>query len=71
MTASEEITLWGRRIHGPTLPGQGVPCQRETPLTVAELVEVVEIIARGRTERHSVALPERLIHIRSRKNFLE
>ncbi len=60
MTASEEITLWGRRIHGPTLPGQGVPCQRETPLTAAELVEVVEIIARGRTERHSVALPERL-----------
>ena len=60
MTLSADITPWGRRIHGPTLPGQGVRCQRQTPLTPAEVDEVVEIIARGRTERHSVALPERL-----------
>lgn len=57
---SDEITLWGRRIHGPTLPGQGVRCGRETPLTPAEIEEVVAIIARGRLERHSVSLPDRL-----------
>jgi 2-keto-4-pentenoate hydratase len=60
MTPSEEITLWGRRIHGPTLPGQGIRCQRETPLTPAELEQVVEIIARGRIEHRSAFLPERL-----------
>ena len=60
MAASEEITLWGRRIHGPTLPGQGIRCKRETPLTPAELEEVVDIIARGRIERRSAFLPERL-----------
>ncbi|MCC6629457.1 MAG: fumarylacetoacetate hydrolase family protein, partial [Chloroflexi bacterium] len=59
-TDSAEITSWGRRIHGPTLPGQGVRCQRQTPLTPAEIDEVVAIIARGRLERHSVVLPERL-----------
>jgi 2-keto-4-pentenoate hydratase len=57
---STEITAWGRRIHGPTLPGQGVRCQRQTPLTPAEIDEVVAIIAQGRLERHSVVLPERL-----------
>ncbi|MCC6630348.1 MAG: fumarylacetoacetate hydrolase family protein [Chloroflexi bacterium] len=57
---SKEITTWGRRIHGPTLPGQGMRCQRQTPLTPAEIDEVVAIIARGRLERHSVVLPERL-----------
>jgi 2-keto-4-pentenoate hydratase len=60
METSEEITLWGRRIHGPTLPGQGIRCKRETPLTPAELEEVVEIIARGRIEHRSAFLPERL-----------
>ena len=57
MTPPTEITLWGRRIHGPTLPGQGLRCQRETPLTPAELEEVVEIIARGRIERRSAIFP--------------
>ncbi len=60
MTLSADITPWGRRIHGPTLPGQGLRCQRQTPLTTEELDEVVEIIAHGRIERHAVALPERL-----------
>jgi 2-keto-4-pentenoate hydratase len=60
MTLSEEITLWGRRIHGPTLPGQGIRCKRETALTPGELEEVVEIIARGRIEHRSAFLPERL-----------
>ena len=55
-----EITLWGRRIHGPTLPGQGARCQRDTPLSAAELEEVVDIIAQGRLEHRSVSLPERL-----------
>lgn len=54
------IAPWGRRIHGPTLPGQGVRCIRDTPLTPGEVDEVVELIARGRIERHSVSLPERL-----------
>lgn len=58
--AATEITSWGRRIHGPTLPGQGVRCARDTPLSDAEIDEVAAIIAAGRTGRHSVALPERL-----------
>lgn len=58
-----DIELWGRRIHGPTLPGQGVRCRRVTPLTDGEIDEVVTIIARGRIERHTVALPE---HLRTR-----
>lgn len=57
---ASEITLWGRRIHGPTLPGQGIRCKRETPLSPAELDQVVEIIARARIERRSASLPERL-----------
>ncbi|MBM4027024.1 MAG: hydratase [Planctomycetes bacterium] len=57
---ASEITQWGRRIHGPTLPGKGIRCQRETPLTSDELEEVVEIIARGRLEHRSASLPERL-----------
>jgi 2-keto-4-pentenoate hydratase len=60
MTPSDEITLWGRRIHGPTLPGQGLRCQRETPLTAVELEEVAEIIARGRIEHRTAFLPDRL-----------
>ena len=55
-----EVTAWGRRIHGPTLPGQGLRCRRETPLSPTELEEVVEIIARGRVEHHGASLPERL-----------
>ena len=54
------ITPWGRPIHGPTLPGQGIRCARQSPLTPAEVEEVAEIIARGRTERRSAVLPERL-----------
>jgi 2-keto-4-pentenoate hydratase len=59
-SASSPITPWGRPIHGPTLPGQGVRCARVSPLTPAEVEEVAEIIARGRIERRSAVLPERL-----------
>lgn len=58
--ATAEVTPWGRRIHGPTLPGQGVRCHRETPLSPAEVDEVATIIATGRRERRTVALPQRL-----------
>lgn len=57
---SAELTAWGRRIHGPTLPGQGLRCQRTTPLSAAELEEVAELIAQGRREHRSARLPERL-----------
>ena len=57
---SSPITSLGRPIHGPTLPGQGVRCTRQSPLTPAEVEEVAEIIARGRIERRSATLPERL-----------
>lgn len=59
-TAESEVTTWGRRIHGPTPPGQGARCERQTPLTDAEIDEVVGMIAGGRVGRHSVVLPERL-----------
>lgn len=54
------ITLRGRLIHGPTAPGQGVRCARQSPLTELEIEETVAIIARGRREHHTVELPERL-----------
>jgi 2-keto-4-pentenoate hydratase len=60
MDTSNGITTWGRRIHGPTLPGQGLRCKRETPLSPAELEEVAEIITRARIEHRSAILPERL-----------
>ena len=60
MALPEGITLWGRPIHGPTLPGQGIRCKRETPLTPAEMEEVVEIISRARLEHRMAFLPERL-----------
>jgi 2-keto-4-pentenoate hydratase len=60
MTLPDGITTWGRRIHGPTLPGQGIRCKRETPLTPAEMDEVVQIIASARREHRTTFLPERL-----------
>src|SRR5258708_36661654 len=59
-SSDAEITLWGRRIHGPTLPGQGIRCKRVTPLSEQEIEDTAEIIARGRIERRSASLPERL-----------
>jgi 2-keto-4-pentenoate hydratase len=55
-----EITSSGRRIYGATPPGKAVWCARTTPLTSAEMEEVVGLVARGRQERRSVSLPERL-----------
>ncbi len=60
MTLPEGVTTWGRRIHGPTLPGQGIRTKRETALSPAELEEAAQVIARGRIEHHSVEMPERL-----------
>ncbi len=60
VTLPQGITTWGRRIHGPTLPGQGIRCARETALSPAELEVVAEIIARARIEHRSTVLPERL-----------
>src|SRR5437899_487369 len=57
---SAPITSWGRRIHGPTLPGQGIRCKRESALTAAEVEEAAEVIARGRIEHRTAVLPEHL-----------
>gem|GEM_PF-4566860 len=48
---TDEIAKWGRRIHGPTLPGSGIRCARETALTDAEMNEVVSTIATARAGR--------------------
>jgi 2-keto-4-pentenoate hydratase len=50
----------GRFIYGPTAPSTAVPCPRVSPLSQAEIAEVVGIIAQGRTEGRAVELPERL-----------
>jgi 2-keto-4-pentenoate hydratase len=50
----------GRFIYGPTAPSTAVPWARTTPLSPAEIDEVVDIIATGRAERRAVELPERL-----------
>jgi 2-keto-4-pentenoate hydratase len=55
-----KITDRGRAIYGATLPGQAIPCQRESPLTREELVELVELIAAGREQRRTALIPERL-----------
>ena len=50
----------GRPIHGVTQPGAFTPCARETPLSSIEVGEVVDLIARGRLQRQTIELPERL-----------
>jgi 2-keto-4-pentenoate hydratase len=57
---TNDIAAWGRRIHGPTLPGTGVRCTRDTPLTPDEMDEVVGIVAAARAGRHGATLPDRL-----------
>jgi 2-keto-4-pentenoate hydratase len=52
-----ELSARGRAIHGPTQPGSAIPCERTTPLAAAERAHVVELVAGGRTGRHSVTLP--------------
>lgn len=54
------LTERGRPLWGTTPPGGATPCARTSPLSDAEVAEVVEIIARGRRERHGEQLPERL-----------
>jgi 2-keto-4-pentenoate hydratase len=56
----QELTARGRAIHGPTQPGSASPCRRTTPLAAAERARVVELVAGGRTGRHSVTLPREL-----------
>jgi 2-keto-4-pentenoate hydratase len=58
---SAEIALWGRRIHGPTLPGQGIHCKRQSPLTPSERAEIIDIIAQARIEHRSAVYPEHLM----------
>jgi 2-keto-4-pentenoate hydratase len=60
LSISAEIASWGRRIHGPTLPGQGISCERQTPLTPSELAEITDIIASARLEHRGAHYPERL-----------
>lgn len=50
----------GRSVYGPTPPSGAVPCPRASALSADEVGEVVAIIYRGRSERHSETLPERL-----------
>lgn len=54
------FTERGRPLWGATRPGEAQACPRSTPLSTSEVHEVVEIIARGRRERHAEVLPERL-----------
>ncbi len=49
-TSPSEISAWGRRNHGPTLPGQGIRCQRESPLSPSEIEEIAAIIVDARRE---------------------
>jgi 2-keto-4-pentenoate hydratase len=55
------ITSRGRSIYGPTPPGGATPCPRESPLTPAELDEVVALIAEGRERRRAAILPPALM----------
>src|SRR5262249_2715741 len=55
------VTDRGRTIYGATAPGAGIPCERDTPLSQAELDEVVELIASAREERRSALMPPRLM----------
>jgi 2-keto-4-pentenoate hydratase len=64
LPSSSEIAAWGRRIHGPTLPGKGVSCLRETPLSHAELEEITGIIVEARLN-HRLA-PDYPDHLKTR-----
>jgi 2-keto-4-pentenoate hydratase len=55
-----ELGESGRFIYGATPPGGASPCSRTSPLCLAEIDEVMDIIARGRMGRCAVELPERL-----------
>src|ERR1700750_2942446 len=57
---AEGLTDRGRPIFGPTPPGQGPPCARQSPLTGAEVAEVAALIAGARRGRQAAELPERL-----------
>src|ERR1700750_619850 len=57
---AEGLTDRGRPIFGPTPPGQGPPCARQSPLTGAEVAEVAALIAGARRGRQADELPERM-----------
>jgi hypothetical protein len=44
---AEGLTDRGRPIYGPTPPGQGSPCARQSPLTSAEVAAVIAAARRG------------------------
>jgi 2-keto-4-pentenoate hydratase len=56
--STQQLSVRGRPIYGPTPPGKATPCRRTTPLDAAERHAVVELIAAGREGRHSVVIPE-------------
>ncbi len=58
--ADAEVTNSGRRIHGPTPPGQGVRCARTTPLSPGEIDEVAALIASARRDRGRIVMPDAL-----------
>ncbi|MCU1495258.1 MAG: hydratase [Acidimicrobiaceae bacterium] len=58
--ATPELGERGRYLYGSTPPGGAVPCARTSALSEREIAEVVDLIARGRAERHAEAMPERL-----------
>jgi 2-keto-4-pentenoate hydratase len=45
---AEDLSDRGRPIYGPTPPGQGAPCSRQSPLTGAEVAEVAAVSAAAR-----------------------
>ena len=50
----------GRSIYGPTPPSGATPCERSSPLTSAEIEQVVKEIASGRRNHSSIELDENL-----------
>jgi 2-keto-4-pentenoate hydratase len=58
--STQQLSVRGRPIYGPTPPGKATPCRRTTPLDAAERHAVVELIATAPEGRHSVVIPEEL-----------
>lgn len=55
-----ELSSRGRAVYGATVPSGAVPCSRSTALCDEEVIEVADLIARGRRGRQAVRLPENL-----------
>lgn len=57
---SDKLTDRGRSIFGATPPSGATPCSRTSPLTTAEIGQVVRAIASGRRNRAPVEIDENL-----------